>query len=617
MYTKTVNGTQLYLYASTINDNGVDKAAWQISTSSNKTSWSIGEEGFPDGIVLYKFGSLGSGTWNSGIYGQQAFNLNGTENVTITNYQSQPSSSSSSSSSITSQSSVSGSSSESGSGVVVGYRVSGAGYDDYNGDYYPNSAMYGGEPEYQLQGGSKILAYNSSQNRWEIADNEEMIAMVGGYYYSSAITGQYSSGYGSSTPPTVSAIYESGSGSSSEASSLSSSSTPQSSPCVRLSGGTGSYASLNGDYTRTAQTTTVEGMTLPVYRLGVTDNYLFRTYSDFEGKGIWLIAGSSEVSDSFGANVSEVSGIYSPTFSADPTDCTYYEGSGSGTIPTFTDVDNYVTYGTLTVNITNDGNGGTWSFDGGSTKRNSGTFRVIPGSYTVSFHSSNGYTPPSSQSVTVISGGSQTINASYSFAGCLLKGTKITLADGTQKNVEDITYEDNLKVWDFDNGVITSAKPLWIMAEQYSDHYWHNTYSDGRILDVFGPDNTGHRAFSREKNQFAYTTQTSGDTIVTDGEDITQLSSQYVHGTCKYYNIITDYHYNLYANGILTSCSLNNLYGFDQTSMTFVKEERAMPDMTVYDGVPQKYIDGLRLAEQPANKRPYVNNLIAWAVENN
>ncbi len=235
----------------------------------------------------------------------------------------------------------------------------------------------------------------------------------------------------------------------------------------------------------------------------------------------------------------------------------------------------------------------------------------------MTFYSTDGdYTAPSSQSVTVTAGNTTNVTATYSYRGCLLAGTMVTLADGTKKPVEDVTYEDELKVWDFDNGCVSSAKPIWIMAEQVQDHYWHNTYSDGRTLDVFGPENTGHRAFSREKNQFAYTTQTVGDTIVTDGEDITQLSSTYVQGTCKYYNVITADHFNLYANGILTSCSLNNLYGFDQSTMTFVKETRN-PDMTVYKGVSQKYIDGLRLAEQPTDKRAYVNNLVAWATKNN
>ena len=68
---------------------------------------------------------------------------------------------------------------------------------------------------------------------------------------------------------------------------------------------------------------------------------------------------------------------------------------------------------------------------------------------------------------------------------------------------------------------------------------------------------------------------------------------------------------------MLTSCSMNNMYAFNQETMTFVKDGRPSSDLTVYEGVPQKYIDGLRLSEQPGNKRNYINNLISWAVENN
>ena len=45
---------------------------------------------------------------------------------------------------------------------------------------------------------------------------------------------------------------------------------------------------------------------------------------------------------------------------------------------------------------------------------------------------------------------------------CLLAGTLISLADGTQKKIEDIAFDDELLVWDFDNGCLTTSKPLWI-----------------------------------------------------------------------------------------------------------------------------------------------------------
>jgi len=35
---------------------------------------------------------------------------------------------------------------------------------------------------------------------------------------------------------------------------------------------------------------------------------------------------------------------------------------------------------------------------------------------------------------------------------CILKGTYILLADGIVKKIEDLTYNDVLKVWDFDEG---------------------------------------------------------------------------------------------------------------------------------------------------------------------
>ena len=48
----------------------------------------------------------------------------------------------------------------------------------------------------------------------------------------------------------------------------------------------------------------------------------------------------------------------------------------------------------------------------------------------------------------------------YAHTACLAEGTEITLADRTTKKIEDITYEDELLVWDFDNGSFATAK-LW------------------------------------------------------------------------------------------------------------------------------------------------------------
>ena len=70
---------------------------------------------------------------------------------------------------------------------------------------------------------------------------------------------------------------------------------------------------------------------------------------------------------------------------------------------------------------------------------------------------------------------------------CVLKGTKIALADGTKKNVEDITYSDVLLVWDFDNGKFASAKPAWIHHGGNIKHCWKNEFSNGTTLFTTGP----------------------------------------------------------------------------------------------------------------------------------
>lgn len=71
--------------------------------------------------------------------------------------------------------------------------------------------------------------------------------------------------------------------------------------------------------------------------------------------------------------------------------------------------------GTLTVNHTGTApTGAKWSVDSGTTWRDFGTSATLaPGSYTVTFKSVTGYTAPSSQSVTLTAGGTQSVSVAY------------------------------------------------------------------------------------------------------------------------------------------------------------------------------------------------------------
>jgi hypothetical protein len=63
-----------------------------------------------------------------------------------------------------------------------------------------------------------------------------------------------------------------------------------------------------------------------------------------------------------------------------------------------------------------------------------------------------------------------------------------------------------------------------------------------------------------------------GKTTYTESGIAKVLSCDIIEKEVEFYNIITDYHMNLFANGILTSCRYNNLYPIQ--NMKFVKDDR-------------------------------------------
>ena len=181
---------------------------------------------------------------------------------------------------------------------------------------------------------------------------------------------------------------------------------------------------------------------------------------------------------------------------------------------------------------------------------------------------------------------------------CLAKGTKITLANHTTKNIEDITYEDQLLVWDFDNGCFSTAKPLWIKKVQEANEYNNIKFEDGRELKTIGD----HRVFNIDKQKLLYgmneqDTPLGTRVFLEDGTTTRITEREVIHEKIEYYNIITDYHMNLFANGILTSLRLNNLY--EIKDMKFIKDDRELVKREEYKNIPDKYFNGLRLAEQP------------------
>lgn len=160
---------------------------------------------------------------------------------------------------------------------------------------------------------------------------------------------------------------------------------------------------------------------------------------------------------------------------------------------------------------------------------------------------------------------------------CMLKGTLITLADGTNKPIEQITYDDELLVWNFYEGKFGTAKPCWIKIPQVAHEYNLCKFSNGAEIGFVGEGGSKgyHRIYNDEAKCFTHTgvveTPIGTTTFAEDMSMPTLVEQEVVKKEVKYYNIITDKHYNLFTNGILTSCKLSNKYAIE--NMRYVGEQ--------------------------------------------
>lgn len=129
---------------------------------------------------------------------------------------------------------------------------------------------------------------------------------------------------------------------------------------------------------------------------------------------------------------------------------------------------------------------------------------------------------------------------------CFAENTLISTKSG-DKFVQDITYDDDILVWNFDEGKLDYAKPIFIKQEQTSDSYWRVTDEDGKTVNLVGSNGKSHRLYNKRTHLFEYP------------QDIPECKCEEIHESVKYYNIITAYHFNCYANGILTSNRYSNM----------------------------------------------------------
>ena len=208
------------------------------------------------------------------------------------------------------------------------------------------------------------------------------------------------------------------------------------------------------------------------------------------------------------------------------------------------------------------------------------------------------------------------IEASAKNTSCLVEGTKIRLANGNYKNVEDINYDDLLMVYDHENGGVTYEYPIWIEKVKKASVYQKTTFSDGTYLNTYG----SHSVFSYDAMNYVnvsdrdkYHVGTRVMKIDSNGKRkiVSVVKIESINDEINYYHVSSTRYHNVLANDVLTTDGTGvtmYLYNFndDLTWGNFRDEFLAKNDLFTYEYLkpifPKYLYYGYRMAE---GKNPY------------
>lgn len=166
---------------------------------------------------------------------------------------------------------------------------------------------------------------------------------------------------------------------------------------------------------------------------------------------------------------------------------------------------------------------------------------------------------------------------------CIAQGTMITLADGSQKAVENLTGDEMLLVWNLYTGQFDSARILFIDSDPLTTYKVINlTFSDGTNLKVISE----HGLWDYELNRYVYLDETAAQYIghwfnkqsVNDlgcmVADRVKLIGVTIHEEqTRAYSPVTFGHLCYYVNGLLSMPGgiegLFNIFEVDSETMQY------------------------------------------------
>ena len=187
-------------------------------------------------------------------------------------------------------------------------------------------------------------------------------------------------------------------------------------------------------------------------------------------------------------------------------------------------------------------------------------------------------------------------NATISVIGksCIAAGTLITLADGTQKKVEDLTLEDTLLVFNHETGEYEAAGIIFIENDGWNYYNVINLeFSNGITTRIIYE----HALFDLTLNEYVYITEQNyldfvGHEFAVMSNDsnlnyeVVIMTNAYV--TNEYtgcYSLVTVYHLNYFIDGLFSIpggiTGLFNIFEYDNDTLVY-NQELMQKDIETY-----------------------------------
>ena len=205
-----------------------------------------------------------------------------------------------------------------------------------------------------------------------------------------------------------------------------------------------------------------------------------------------------------------------------------------------------------------------------------------------------------------------TVAASSTYSNtCLVEGTKIRLANGEEKNIEDIKYNDLIIAINHNTGKVVYEYPIWIEKKGVTDKYQIATFSDGSILKTVGT----HGIFSVDSSEYVSVLDRKkfhvGTRVVKINSKnqkeivkVTKIDTKYEK--VNYYHVSSTYYHNVIANNLVTTDAMlvvSNMFKLNKDLIWTSERKKFLNkrDLFNYEDwkmvFPEHIFKGFRMAE--------------------